>query len=683
MNFGTFSKSIFFIAGLSILHFTIHEDYSNHAFRNPASSPHRRMPGKTAKEHRERRKKRYQSLKINPHIWASEQEKPFIAERMTNSSPWLAQSESDANILYSYSAWNRSEAKREARLQIGKAALDMISRADEYLVASVFLFDNMYSEASDPDYDIVGEIFETIKNQKERKPNLKVALVLDPLHKAYSDRVSPVVRKLLDLGVDVFYSDLLPSKASNTVGKIIEPLKEVGRIVDLVSFGFLGSTWNYITSAPGPLVEKDLDGNNIDFLTIRNAILIKANHRKLLSIKGSDGWEALVSSANPHNASGPSANTGMTVKGDPAKFIYNTIRADIAHSLIEQEQRPLGWHEDAGFALVSESSSNLYGGFFKNFVNQYLTTHFPFQELEGRALSDDSRASKVRFTTENHIKMETLRILDGINRGDQVRLQMFYLSDPVIVDAIVRAGLRKKGDSSPIRIILDANKDAFNSIKDGSPNRQVANFLVNGSSAINEYYKSKAKNGKLDYLKTYTGCGSCFEIRWFATHGEQNHAKLISVSGKNKAQLFTGSSNWTRKNMGDVGVLGKSGPINMEANLTLENMPTHNSKYNKFFDKVWNNSEAGYLLSQDYDTWNLDNSYYHSAGWEKLKSEKVSMQDSIEMASAALKLANPYEAHHKYLIQIGRKNAPRISSEWKEHYMLKWAKGEASGLVGW
>ena len=56
---------------------------------------------------------------------------------------------------------------------------------------------------------------------------------------------------------------------------------------------------------------------------------------------------------------------------------------------------------------------------------------------------------------------------------------MFYLSEPDIVNAIRdvanQAGRKK---SNPVYLILDPSKDAFNSIKDGTPGRQVAHDLL-------------------------------------------------------------------------------------------------------------------------------------------------------------------------------------------------------------
>jgi hypothetical protein len=151
-------------------------------------------------------------------------------------------------------------------------------------------------------------------------------------------------------------------------------------------------------------------------------------------------------------------------------------------------------------------------------------------------------------------------MLNELQPDDRVRIQMFYLSDIDIVDLI--ASVSKKLNH-PIQIILDPNKDAFNYIKDGTPNRQVAAHLM-------EKHKSQGAN---------------LVIRWYETHGEQNHAKIMSITNEkaNKYELFTGSANWTGKNLKD---------INMEANLRVIGSTKLNAKFNRLFDLFWHNADG-------------------------------------------------------------------------------------------
>jgi len=81
---------------------------------------------------------------------------------------------------------------------------------------------------------------------------------------------------------------------------------------------------------------------------------------------------------------------------------------------------------------------------------------------------------QVRLLTENQIKLALLEKIETLNDGDQLSLAMFYLSERHIIDAMLRALAR----ALILKIILDANKDAFGHSKSGIPNREVAEELL-------------------------------------------------------------------------------------------------------------------------------------------------------------------------------------------------------------
>jgi phosphatidylserine/phosphatidylglycerophosphate/cardiolipin synthase-like enzyme len=160
--------------------------------------------------------------------------------------------------------------------------------------------------------------------------------------------------------------------------------------------------------------------------------------------------------------------------------------------------------------------------------------------------------------TEEAIRDAVLELLEGVGEGDEVRIQMFFLSFKPVVDAILEASLR-----APVLLLLDANKDSFNREKDGTPNRQVARHLLK---------KAARKEGRL-------------AVRWYSTHGEQNHAKAMSITNRKtgKYVLTTGSCNWTGRNMDGV---------NMEANVIVEGSERVVGAFNTYFDAFWSNKGA-------------------------------------------------------------------------------------------
>ena len=76
------------------------------------------------------------------------------------------------------------------------------------VVISVFLFDSLYA-TDPPERDIVKTLSDKLLEKRRTHPNLSIAIVLDPSHKAYGQRLSPVERAFRENGIDVFYSDLL------------------------------------------------------------------------------------------------------------------------------------------------------------------------------------------------------------------------------------------------------------------------------------------------------------------------------------------------------------------------------------------------------------------------------------------------------------------------------------------
>jgi len=135
---------------------------------------------------------------------------------------------------------------------------------------------------------------------------------------------------------------------------------------------------------------------------------------------------------------------------------------------------------------------------------------------------------------------------------------MFYLSDRDIIKSLLRASNR----GTTIRIILDPNKDAFGYKKNGIPNKPVAYELI------------KKSNKKI-------------KIRWYDTHGEQFHSKMVFVNKEEESYMILGSANLTRRNLNNY---------NLETNIEIK---SKNDKQiiqdiKEYFDKIWNNKDGKY-----------------------------------------------------------------------------------------
>lgn len=470
--------------------------------------------------------------------------------RLAAQSPWFWISQDKIALQESYSGFNPQTQQRFSRLSIGDKALDMIADANELIFASVFLFDTVYSN-NEPERDIVKEITDALTSKKKLNPQIRIVLILDPINKAYGNRIAPAVRQLVDNGVDVFYSDLVSTKGSPF--DVLEFFRDGLRVVDRLTGLTLGKVLGLVTSLKIPITSR-LDDERLSIEGVWNFLALKANHRKILVTDSGDTYEALISSANPHNASIPSTNFSVSVKGDLAKYIYMVIREDVKFS---KELDFVLWHDKS-----------------KQYQKRFLDDILPEIDPDSiRAASQSaSRPVGVCFMTESRIRQQTIEMLEDAREDEQVRIQMFYLSDFEMIDAIIETAKRLK---EPVRIILDPNKGAFGKEKDGTPNRQVAAYLMQKKKEL----------------------GLNLEIRWYDTHGEQNHAKIMTITNPGKAaeepkyELMNGSANWTGKNLKD---------INLEANIRVKGSEKIVARFNKLFDLFWENSD-GMVYTVDYE----------------------------------------------------------------------------------
>ncbi len=167
----------------------------------------------------------------------------------------------------------------------------------------------------------------------------------------------------------------------------------------------------------------------------------------------------------------------------------------------------------------------------------------------------------VQYLTEGAIADATLAAIDNTVAGDGIDVAVFYLSERRHVEALAAAASR----GVEVRIVLDPNKDAFGHTKDGVPNRPVALELLRLS-------------------------GERVQVRWYRTHGEQFHVKLLAVRSRDTLWLTLGSTNLTRRNIANY---------NLEANIAVT-APVHGAlaqDVQRWFDALWHNDGGDYTAS--------------------------------------------------------------------------------------
>ena len=193
----------------------------------------------------------------------------------------------------------------------------------------------------------------------------------------------------------------------------------------------------------------------------------------------------------------------------------------------------------------------------------------------------------VHLVTEACIGSAVCDAIDRAGAGGRVRLAMFYLADRQVIAALLAAA----GRGTRVELLLDPNRDAFGYRKNGIPNRPVAAELTEQSN-------------------------DCIAIRWYQTHGEQFHTKLVLVEYANSnATLILGSANLTRRNIDNY---------NLETNLLVTGVldTALMISVTDYFDRLWNN--RGYDYSVPY-------TIYADASW--LKDFQYRLQEGLGLGT--------------------------------------------------
>jgi phosphatidylserine/phosphatidylglycerophosphate/cardiolipin synthase-like enzyme len=263
----------------------------------------------------------------------------------------------------------------------------------------------------------------------------------------------------------------------------------------------------------------DAAGEPITLRALARLANFKANHRKV--IVGDDGGGnlvGLVTSGNPHDASSAHSNVAIKLSG---AALLPLVASELSLA------RAFGWKGEVTLPPAPAAPTQL-------------------------APVSDATAH-VRILTEGGIRDALLERIEGAVNGEFIDIAMFYISDRDVVEALLAASRR----GVAVRLILDPNKDAFGREKSGIPNRPVASELVSASDGA-------------------------VRVRWYRTHGEQFHTKLVMIYGRDRLWLSLGSANFTRRNLADY---------NLEANLALD--VTRNSalalQVLEYFETLWEN----------------------------------------------------------------------------------------------
>ncbi len=404
---------------------------------------------------------------------------------------------------------------------------ELIASARGFLVLDMFLFNDFASTGGDVHRALSGELTDELLALRARAPDLPIVLVTDPINIVYGGQESPHLDRLAAAGVDVVFTRLEELRDSNPLYSALYR----------VLFAGVGNDPDVET-----LVNPFLEGDQISLRSYLHLMNFKANHRKVAATLGASGEPvALVSSGNPHDASAAHSNLAFLVEGEAASALIESELQVAQFSGLRTEgdiRRLL----DRGRARARQAGDT---------------------PAEEPLLRGAERLDEVQLLTEGAIGRQVLADLDTLQEGDQVVGTLFYLSWRPVVEAFIEAASR----GVSVRLILDANRDAFGREKGGVPNRPVAHELQLRS-------------------------GGAIEIRWYDTHGEQFHTKALMLRRGTSLIVHAGSANFTRRNLGD---------LNMEANVRFvaeAGQPLAAGLIDTF-QRLWTNRDGDFTL--DYD----------------------------------------------------------------------------------
>jgi HKD family nuclease len=283
----------------------------------------------------------------------------------------------------------------------------LIEDAEQFIVLDVFLFDHY----SDEDIDFpqnVETLTANLVKKKEMYPKMPITFITDPLNIGYGSYENKWFEQMKDAGIDVVYTDLDPLRDSTPVYSGL--YRTIFRWMDVKGKGWI----------PNAMASEAPKMTLASYMTLLN---IKANHRKAIVTDK----EAIVTSSNPHNASGFHGNVAMKVKGS------------VLNDILEAEE-----------AVVKYTNGGT----------------LPRVNVEEKADGE----YQVQYITEKKILDTMLSDIEKAQKGDRILLGMFFIAEENLVEALLDAANR----GVEVKMILDPNKNSFGSQKTGIPNRPVA-----------------------------------------------------------------------------------------------------------------------------------------------------------------------------------------------------------------
>ncbi|WP_078553569.1 phospholipase D family protein [Bacillus alkalicellulosilyticus] len=268
--------------------------------------------------------------------------------------------------------------------------------------------------------------------------------------------------------------------------------------------------------------------------------------------KKGEGWIT-----NPFADSSPNVTLGsylkmLNLKGNHRKIIATEKEVMVTSANAHDAS---GFHSNIAFVVKGDIIRDVLQSeqAVANFSGGTLLPRYPKSKEEDGNI-------EVQLLTEGAIRKNLIEEIDDTTIDDTIFIGMFNLSESDVINALVDASER----GVHINIILDPNETVFGNENIGIPNRPVAyDLLKYGNEYIN--------------------------VRWYNTHDEQYHSKLMLIKRKDVSTIVGGSANFTRRNLDD---------FNLDTSLKIK-APTEQDiiqEVSDYFSKLWNNEDANYTV---------------------------------------------------------------------------------------
>lgn len=329
------------------------------------------------------------------------------------AGPW--RSAEDATFIADRTYVDDSSA-RHSEQAIFDTEFAMIAEARRLVVLDMFLFNDLGSVDGTALRPLSTELTAALLERKTAVPELRIIVITDPINTVYGGMRSAQLERLQAAGAQVVVTDLSALRASNPIWSGPWGL----------CCGWLGN------SVEGGWLPNPFGGGKISLRSWLALPNFRANHRKTLVVDAGDRWSALVTSANPHDASSAHGNVALRFSGDAALDVISSEAAVAAFSGV------------------------------------------PLDGLPTAPAAAADTGARLRVLTEGAIEVALVETIDRALTGESLDVAVFYLADRDVIAAMKAAHAR----GVALRVLLDPNEDAFGRKKNGVPNRQVARELV-------------------------------------------------------------------------------------------------------------------------------------------------------------------------------------------------------------